>query len=108
MNSIAETASTYETSHDLNQVSKNFSLNPKLIAIITKDIMTVVIMPIMRAKSIFCFIFIPFNLILGKKAYHVESQIYFSNHPLVKCPIDRTDSFVFKAAIFEAEIVYTR
>jgi hypothetical protein len=72
MSSIEETASTYETNHDRNQVCKNFSLNPKLIAIITKDIMTVVIMPIMSAKSSFCFIFILIKIVMKKLMAFVQ------------------------------------
>ncbi len=92
MNSIAETASTYETNHDRNQVSKNLSLNPKFITISTNDIMNVVIMPIISAKSNFCFIFILLNIIVDKRLTGFNFLREFNRKPISESSVSQASN----------------
>ena len=58
MISIAGMATEYAIAHDLNHIFRNLSLKPILTEISVKEIMPVVMIPIIMAKAIFCFMVI--------------------------------------------------
>ena len=54
---IVGTATKYAIPHDLNQIFKKLALNPMFTDIKVKDIIPVVITPIISANAILLFIF---------------------------------------------------